>query len=517
MTSRRRADLLFINGAVLTLDPQRPEAEALAIGDGQVLAVGPTAEVRPLAGPRTRVIDLAGRTATPGLADAHFHLVYYGMTSSWLDLSGAKDAGQMAGAVRRRAHESPAGAWVYGRGWDPVNLVEGRPPSLMELDAAAPRHPVLLSRQDGHLCLANSEALRRAGITRETPDPPGGAIERDGSGAPTGALSEAALYLAWNAYMAELTPDDFQKPLLEGCQAAVRAGVTSVHAVLLENVEAELEALRRMDAEDTLPMRVYAMVPIESISSLRADLLQRRGNSFRVGAAKVFSDGTLFAGTAALRSPYLDALSSRGQLAYSLEALTGLVRRAREAGLQPAIHAVGDGAVEAVLDAYAAVYGPGSIAARPRIEHATTLGPDLVRRMAGMGVVASLQARRWAQVEKRLGRERSAWANPWRALADAGVTVAAGSDAPFLQRGPGSWDALLEGMRRGLTLLEALRTVTRGPAYAAFQERELGALRPGMLGDVTVLSGDLRSASVGDLKAVTPTMTVMGGKVVWEG
>ncbi|MBI4235808.1 MAG: amidohydrolase, partial [Chloroflexi bacterium] len=506
-----------LNGPVLTLDPRQPVAEALAVRGARILAVGTASDLRALAGQGTRTVDLAGRALLPGLADAHFHLVYFGMASSWPDLTSATDAAQIVEMVRAAAASLPHDAWLYGRGWDPARLAGRRPPTRAELDAAAPGHPVLLSRGDGHLCLANSESLRRARIGPDTPDPPGGAILRDEAGEPTGALAEAALYLAWNAMMAELTPADFHAPLLQGCHAALAAGLTSVHAVLLENVRAELEAIRERDATGQLPLRCYLMVPIESVATLPRDLLRWRGRRARVGAAKIFADGTLFAGTAALRAPYTDNPGSQGALSHTAEALRGLLIQARGAGLQPAVHAVGDGAVEAVLDAIESVYGRRAPAQRPRIEHATVLAPDLVRRIASLGAVASLQPRRWAQMAGRLGPARGGWTNSWRALVDAGVALAAGSDAPFLQRGPGGLAGVLEAVSRGLDLTEALRTVTHGPAYAAFQEASLGALRPGMLADLTVLSGDPRRLSPGELHALRPALTVVGGEIAWEG
>jgi predicted amidohydrolase YtcJ len=385
------------------------------------------------------------------------------------------------------------------------------------LDEAAPVHALLLSRQDGHLCLANSEALRRAGIDGETTNPPGGRIERDASGAATGVLSEAALYLAWNVMMAEMTADDFREPLLRGCKAALSAGMTSVHAVLLENVAAELETLRALDEQGALPLRVYVIVPVESLGSLSRETVAWEGRRGRMGAAKIFTDGTLFAGTAALRAPYADAARSTGETTHSTNALHDLVQQTRDAGLQPAVHAVGDRAVEEVLDAFEAVYGTEeSVKARPRIEHATVLAPDLIRRMSALGVVASLQPRRRAQLETRLGQARAAWVNPWRALVDVGVNVAASSDAPFLQNQPGSWAAVVDATRKGLTIEEALRVTAQGAAYASFQETELGVLRPGMLADVTVLSKDPRGRPPEELRDIRPVLVVIGGAVSWD-
>ena len=211
------------------------------------MACGGDAEISGLRGDNTRIIDLEGRTAIPGLVDAHFHLAYYGMMSGWLSLADCRSIEDIVGLVRERAESLPAGAWIYGRGWDPSNLAEGRSPVATDLDQGTTAHPVLLARADGHVCVANSEALRRAGVTDTTPDPVGGHIIRGENGTATGELSERALYLAWDAMMAELTPDDFREPILKGAHAAARAGITTAHAILLENVAAELEALRLLD------------------------------------------------------------------------------------------------------------------------------------------------------------------------------------------------------------------------------------------------------------------------------
>ncbi|MDA1097112.1 MAG: amidohydrolase, partial [Chloroflexi bacterium] len=490
------ADLLFVNGHVLTLDPHRPVASAVAVRAGRVVSVGDDPDIRALAGATTRVIDLGDeRALVPGLTDTHYHLVYAGMTASWLDFHGSPDASDMTNLVALKAATLPPGAWIYGRGWDPSNLTNSRVPTLTELDTVAPRHPVLLSRADGHVCLANSETLRRAGVTASTVDPPGGIIGRDPTnGNPDGVLHEAALYLAWNVMMAELTPADFRQPVIDGAMAAARAGVTMAHAMLLENIQAEVEAIRALDASGDLPIRLYLLVPVEAMAELPENLFTWRGRLARIGGVKVFADGTLFAGTAALRQPYLDRPSSYGAMSLSPEQLFRYVTTARERGLQPAVHAVGDRAVEAVLDAYAAVYGFNGVrAVRPRIEHATLLSVDLVRRAAMMGVVLSLQGGRQRRpIAEKVGRLRMRWINPWLALRDAGVMAVASSDAPFVQREPGPMAAVAEAVSRGLTLDDALAMATRNAAYASFDEDDLGMIRPGMLADFTVLSADPR-------------------------
>jgi predicted amidohydrolase YtcJ len=528
-TSAQTPDLVLMNGPVLTLDGSgSSQPTGIAARGRYIVAVGEAGAIRDMAGPATRVIDLGGeRAVVPGLADGHYHLVYAGMASGWLDLSHATTVVEITDAVRARALTEPSGSWIYGRGWDPSQLTDGRAPSLKGLDEVSPRHPILLSRGDGHLCLANSGALQRAGIDRETPDPPGGSIGRDPeTGAPNGVLSEGALYLAWNVMMDELRPDDFRVPVIDGAMAAARAGVTYVHAILLENAAAELEAIRDLDESGELPVRIDAFIAAESISKVPAELLGWRGNRARVFGGKIFADGTLFAGSAALRRPYADRGSSFGEATHSRDKLVRMVEEIVEAGLKPAVHAVGDAMVEMVLDVYTEVLGvQGAREIRPRIEHATLLAPDLIRRMTDLGVVATLQPRRWRQIVRRLGTARASWVNPWLALSDAGVLTVASSDAPFLERSPGPWGAMVDAVTTGMSVEQALGTATTNAAIASQREGELGLLRPGLVADLTVLSRDPRPSDddtrdrerrVAHFGETKPVMTIIDGTVSWQ-
>jgi predicted amidohydrolase YtcJ len=326
--------------------------------------------------------------------------------------------------------------------------------------------------------------------------------------------------------MDELTPDDFRTPVVDGAMAAARAGVTSVHAVLLENAAAELEAIRTLDESGELPLRIDNFIAAESISKVPAEMLRWRGNRARVVGGKIFADGTLFAGTAALRRPYADHGSSFGKTTHGREKLVQMVSEIAEAGLQPAVHAVGDATIEVVLDVYSEVLGvQGAMQIRPRIEHATVLAPDLVRRMADLGVVATLQPRRWRQVVQRLGAARASWVNPWLALLDSGVTTVASSDAPFLERSPGPWAAMADAIDGGLSVEQSLRAATINAAIASRREGELGSLKPGMVADLTVLSRDPRPTNtmardregqLAHFRETTPVTTIVDGKVIWE-
>ena len=489
---------------------------AVAVVAGRVMAAGTNTEVGETQGAGTRVIDLMGRTAIPGLVDAHFHLAYFGMTSGWLSLADCRSLEDIVGLVRERAESLPEGAWIYGRGWDPAALDGGRAPPLADLDSAAVGNPVLLARADGHLCVANSEALRRARVTDSTPNPPGGRIGRNSDGSPTGELSERALYLAWDAMMAELEPADFRDPIRAGAGAAARAGVTTAHAILLENVAAELEALFELSDAGELPVRVNGIVPVEALESLPRDLFTRTSPKASIGGAKIFADGTLFASTAALRTPYADSPQTYGEDGVSFADLLDMLAAIRREGLQPAIHAVGDRMIERVLDALESTYGVDQCRmTRPRLEHAAVLAPDLLSRARHLGVVLSLQSRRRGTLNRRLGAQRAAWANPWQALASGGHSVVGGSDAPFIMRTPGAWDVYAEAMGHGLDFRTTLRMLATGAAHASGDSSPSG-LCESAPADITVLSGDPESAPETDLRDIRPVMTIVDGVVVYD-
>ena len=438
------------------------------------------------------------------------------MTSGWLSLADAASVQDITAAVMEAAVAKPPGAWIYGRGWAPAVLEHGRAPTVAELDSATVRNPVLLARADGHLCIANSEALRRAGVTESTPDPAGGRIGRNGDGSLTGELSERALYMAWDAMMAEHGPADFHDPIRRGARAAARSGVTTAHAIFLENVAAELEAMFELDDAGELPVRVNGIVPVEALESLPRDLLTRASVKARIGGAKIFADGTLFASTAALRRPYADSPHTFGEDGVSLADLLDMLDAIRRASLQPAIHAVGDRMIEKVLDALESTYGVEQCRmTRPRIEHAAVLAPDLLCRAAHLGVVLSLQSRRGGMLTRRLGPQRAAWVNPWRALADGGHLVAGGSDAPFIKRLPGAWDLYAEAMSHGLDFRTALRMLAIGAAHASRDASPPG-LCEGAPADMTVLSGDPETATATQLGDIRPVMTIVDGVVVYD-
>jgi predicted amidohydrolase YtcJ len=533
--AEKPADLVLTGGALITLDPARPRATALAVRDGRIVAVGGDADVQPFRGPKTRVVALAGGGVVPGLADAHVHVEGIGQAAESLDLVGAASLQEALDRVAKGARGLPPGEWLIGRGWDQNDWPEKRFPTAAELDRAAADRPVLLERVDGHASWANTRALALAGITSATPDPPGGRILRDPSGAPAGVLVDAAQALA-ESKVPEPSRAVRKRRLAKGLAAAAAVGLTSVHdaGVTIDTIPLYKELL----AEDALPVRVHVMLrgPGEFLEK-GASLLPEHGlgdGRLNVHAIKVVADGALGSRGAWLLEPYADEPGTRGLNTVDAAAFDRLLAEAVRRGFQVATHAIGDAANRFVLDAYERAFaGRDGAALRFRVEHAQVLAAPDVPRFKRLGVLPSMQPTHctsdmyWA--EDRVGPERVKGAYLWYTFLDAGVRVPAGSDAPVeridvlpgLQAAvtrqdakgwpPGGWQP-----RERVSLEQALRMFTQDAAFAAFDEKERGTIAVGMRADLTVVGTDLEKVAPGALAAVPVRMTIVGGRVVHE-
>jgi predicted amidohydrolase YtcJ len=533
--AEKPADLMLTGGAVITLDPARPRATAVAVRDGRIVAVGGDADVQPFRGPKTRVVALAGGGVVPGLADAHVHVEGIGQAAESLDLVGAASLQEALDRVAKGARGLPPGEWLIGRGWDQNDWPEKRFPTAAELDRAAADRPVLLERVDGHASWANTRALALAGITSATPDPPGGRILRDPSGAPAGVLVDAAQALA-ESKVPEPSRAVRKRRLAKGLAAAAAVGLTSVHdaGVTIDTIPLYKELL----AEDALPVRVHVMLrgPGEFLEK-GASLLPEHGlgdGRLNVHAIKVVADGALGSRGAWLLEPYADEPGTRGLNTVDAAAFDRLLAEAVRRGFQVATHAIGDAANRFVLDAYERAFaGRDGAALRFRVEHAQVLAAPDVPRFKRLGVLPSMQPTHctsdmyWA--EDRVGPERVKGAYLWYTFLDAGVRVPAGSDAPVeridvlpgLQAAvtrqdakgwpPGGWQP-----RERVSLEQALRMFTQDAAFAAFDEKERGTIAVGMRADLTVVGTDLEKVAPGALAAVPVRMTIVGGRVVHE-
>jgi predicted amidohydrolase YtcJ len=525
---------LLVTGTIYTLDPARPEVEALLARGGRIACLGRDMDCRRAAGAGARHLHAGDGSVVPGLADAHGHVLLHARAMEEVRCEGAADAAAVAARAAARARALPEGAWVRGRGWDESRWRGGALPTERVLSAALPVHPALLERIDGHAAWANARALAAAGIGAATPDPPGGRILRDAGGRPTGVLVDRAQDLVL-ACIPHPTQREVERLLLAGLADVARLGLTSVHdAGCTSSV---LRTYGRLAESDRLPVRVYAMIDGGQPDGALAAELARWGAMPEIGlltvrAVKLFADGALGSRGAALFEDYADEPGNRGLLLLEPRALREGVRRIAAAGLQPAVHAIGDRACHEVLSAFVEVGRELPLAAlRPRVEHLQILRRDDLALLRESGAVASMQPThatsdgRW--VESRLGRERARGAYAWRQVLSAGAPLALGSDFPVespdprlglaaaeLRRPAGAAEAWRPEER--LDRAEALRGFTAGAAYASFAEARRGVLREGADADLTVLDDDAMEVPAERWPEVPVRATVVAGRVVHE-
>ncbi len=534
--SRPAADLVVRHAAIWTGDAARPEAEALAVVGERLVAVGSEADVAPWLGPATRVLDLGGRRVVPGFNDAHTHFLSGGFELLGLDLRHTASPEEFAQRIGAAAAKVPAGSWLHRGSWD-HEVWPGAPlPRRDWIDAATREVPVFLDRLDGHMGLANSRALALAGITKETPDPPGGEIVRDPTtGEPTGVLRDAAMTLV-TAKIPPASDAEQDAALRAALDHAARLGITSVQDV---TQWADLPAFERARARGELTVRLYLRTPLADWERQR-DLVARSGHGddrLRFGGFKAHMDGSLGSTTAYFFEPYADAPGSVGLLAddwFPQGILEQRIAAADRAGFQVSIHAIGERANAMLLDLFAAVAAAnGARDRRFRIEHAQHLRPAEIPRFAPLGVVASMQPihltddGRWAG--KRLGPERVRGSYALRSLLDAGARVAFGTDWPVAPLDPLAGIAAavarptLDGLNPGgwipeqkIAVREALVAYTAASAYAEFAEADKGTLAPGRLADFVALTADPLAVPPERLGEIRVLLTVVGGRAVHD-
>ena len=527
--------LVVHGGPIYTVDAERPVAEAFAVEDGRFVAVGTEAEV--LAGradwPR---LDLDGQTVTPGLIDAHAHLMGLGEALLSADLVGTTSKADVVARLTAFAETLPEGAWLTGRGWDQNDWGgDGAFPTRADLDAAFPDRPVWLGRVDGHAGWANTAALRAAGLDPDAPAPPdmeGGAILRDAQGRPTGVFVDAAEALIQQA-IPEPGRAVAEEALRRALRETTRHGLTGVHEA--GTPLAALGLYRQFAADGAFPLRVYAMITpgeIGTFCDANPDGIDEP--RLRVRSVKVYADGALGSRGAALLADYADDPGNAGLLFRPDDAIRATIRAAMACGLQVNTHAIGDRANRQVLDAYqVAIDATGGGAGRHRVEHAQILSLDDIERFAAMGVIASVQPTHatsdmpWAG--DRLGDDRLRGAYAWRRLLDGGARLALGSDFPVERVDPllGFYAAVTrqdgDGQPAGgwygnqvLTRAEALRGFTLDAAYAGFMEDEVGSIAPGKRADWVVFSQDLMTVPPEAILASKVVSTWIDGRAVYE-
>lgn len=529
------ADLVFRGGTVWTGVPDGPRAQALAVRDGRILVVGSDADVEEVTGPETRVVELGGRALLPGFIDAHTHFIDGGFKLAGVDLRDAATPEEFARRIGVYAATVPAGTWITGGDWD-HELWGGELPRREWVDSLTPEHPVFVNRLDGHMALANTAAMRAAGIDageERTADPAGGAIVRDpATGEVDGVFKDEAMALV-GAVIPEPSEAELDGALQAAARHALERGVTQVHDMAGWQ---SLETYRRAHARGALPLRVYSVVPIATWERMRDYVAENGRGDDRLwwGGLKGFVDGSLGSTTAWFYDPYDDEPSTSGFMTTDSAELRGWIEGADAAGLHVMVHAIGDAANDWLLDVYADVAAAnGSRDRRFRIEHAQHLGTGALARFAEQGVIASMQPYhaaddgRWA--EKRIGAERVRTTYAFRSLLDRGARLAFGSDwtvaplDPVLGIDAAVTRRTIDGAnpdgwvpQERLTLEETLRAYTQGAAYAGFMEDRVGRLEPGMLADLVVVSEDLFSREPNELVGVRVDMTVVEGRIAFE-
>jgi predicted amidohydrolase YtcJ len=534
------ADLVLRGGKVVTLDDATPEAEAIAVVDNRIAAVGSDAEIEGWIGSSTEVIDLDGRLAIPGFIESHGHLKKIGRAAVNLQLGEAESWDEIVELVRRAAAEAEPGRWIYGRGWHQDKWTSIPEPSVRgfpvhdDLTRVAPDHPVHLRHASGHASVDNVQAMERVGITADAPDPAGGEILRRPDGTLAGIFLENAENPFLRAYEEDQETEAEVRRLYElGARECLSKGVTSFHDAGVGF--SDLDVLRRMADDGELKIRVYAMVDSED-PDFAAQLAEYRtvgdgDERLTIRAVKAYIDGALGSHGAWLLEPYADLRESTGEIVHTLEEIEEIARLCAENDFQLGVHAIGDRGNREILDLYARILGERGDTAGPRwrVEHAQHLHPDDIPRFGELGVVAAMQPVHCTSdgpwVPDRIGPERAeTGAYVWRALLDSGAVIASGTDAPVEDVDPipnfhaavtrALGDGTVFHPEQRMTREEALRAYTLDAAYAAFQEDVKGALAPGRLADIVVLSNDILTVPEDRILDTEVVYTIVAGKVV---
>lgn len=535
------ADILITGGRIWR-GLREGFAEALAIHNGRVVAVGARDAVAALAGPGTKRIDLGGRLALPAFNDSHQHLLPMGLGMGQVNLRApaVNSLDALLTRIREAAKAAPKGGWIVGRGWDDTELRENRYPTADELEAAAPGHPVLAVRTCGHAAVASRTALALAGIDDTTPDPAGGAIERR-EGRPTGVLHESAIRMV-RAHIAK--PSDAQ--LVDAIERAGRhmlsqgfASVMDANVGMVAGIR-EVDAYHAAHATGRLPVRVWGCLAGNPDGI--ADEVWARGmrpmdgdDMLRWGAMKVFADGSAGGRTAAMSLPYEpqgNETPGTGMFIFPQEQFHGLLDKYHRLGWQLAIHAIGDAGIEVTLAGFEAMDSAAHPVAgrRHRIEHCEFVRPDQIARMAARGIEAVPQmifVHEFGDMYvQNVGRARAEAGNPMRAWIEAGMHPAAGSDAPVSETDamPNIHAMVTRSTRHGtvlgadqaISLAEAVHAYSWAGAYTQFAEGVRGRLVPGQLADVAVLSRDIFALDPSELIGVRADLTIRGGAVVYD-
>ncbi|GMA64596.1 amidohydrolase [Alicyclobacillus fastidiosus] len=533
---------MLVNANGYTLAPDGGNFSALVMDGGQIVAVGATDDVRLQYGARVdRVYDAQGATVLPGFVDSHLHLAWLGMQMNMLDLARATSAEDVLAQVRQRASTLPSGAWVLGANWDENRIANRRMPSIAQLDRAAGGRPVMLRRVCGHVVFGNRYAYEQAGLGIHPANPSDGHFGRTPSGDIDGYAYEGATTLLERGIPA-MSGSELERSIAAAIDSALASGITGVHSEDVRHVGSlyrTMDIYHRLQAQGKR-LRVHQLVGFDALEEYGEWLVEQANKQptieeldwLETGAVKLFADGSLGGRTAFLQHPYHDAPTTRGTAIYTQEELNHRVAQVRKFGLPVAIHAIGDGALEIVLDAIASV---PAVAQRDRVIHAEVASEPLIRRMAALcdRMIVDVQPRFAASdlpwVEGRLGLQRMPYVCAWKSMLNAGLYLCGGSDAPvepiqpllgihaaITRRLPGtSGDGRF--MNEGLTPYEAVKLFTHGPSYAIHREDRKGTIQSGWMADLTIVDTDISNSQQLEMIPRTCVLqTIVGGEIVYD-
>ncbi|MEK5382303.1 amidohydrolase [Niallia sp. FSL W8-0635] len=527
-----KASLVYLNGEIITVDTGFSVKEAVAVVDNKIVAVGSNEEIKTWIGEDTNVVDLGGDSLLPGFIDAHLHLLNFGLTKVATNLKPCKSIDETLELLKAKADETPAGGWIRGWAYNDNNVAENRMPNRKELDSVSTVHPIYVQRSCGHVIAANSKALEFGEITAETPNPAGGEIERV-NGEVTGVLKEAARskVLDKDVY----TDEEVLSGLHLAAKDYIQSGITSVHDMGGKERD-HLLYLQKVAKDPDFKMRVYASIVSFDNSSdaidktLDASILTGLGNEkFKIGPSKLFLDGSITGQTAAMSEGYVTDSDNKGILYKSQEEVNQIMERPHNAGCQITAHAIGDSAVELMVNCIEHVVTKFPRENhRHRIEHASVCNPELIQRIKKLNAIIVINPAFFYdfgdEYVKYIG-SKAEWMFPSQSYLNHGVKVAAGSDSPITDFEPllGIQEIVIRKTKNGTvigeiectSLEDAIRMFTINGAYASFEEEIKGSIEPGKLADFVVLEGSILNTNAEQIKDIPIKHTVINGEIVY--
>lgn len=526
MLTKIAPDLVLINGDIITLNGKI--VEALAAKQGRIIYLGRSKEALSFISNKTKVIDLDGKAVIPGFIDTHIHFINLGLSLSYLDLKNVESISELKELIKDRADRLPVDRWIIGWGWDQEKFVDGRWPNRWDLDEVTPLHPTILYRICGHVAIVNSLALKIAGINRNSEDPPGGSIDKNNYGEPTGILRENAIELV-KKRIPEPSFEEYIRYAKLAINEIVKHGITTIH--LMSASPIDIKILQELRRRGDLKVRTRLYMDYNYLEYLvKLGISRGFGDEYiRIEGIKLFIDGSLGSRTAALKKPYNDDPNNKGMLVINYDKLKDIISIAHKANLQVAIHAIGDLAVEYAIEVIGGINCEATL--RHRIEHASILSPESINKISNLGIALSIQPRFiisdfW--VVKRLGVKRAKWIYPFKSIIKNISYVGGGSDAPIEPVDPleGIYSAVTRGeyenielyrytKSEALNILEAVKLYTKSAGYLTFEENLLGTLRIGSYADMVILSENILNVSNKDIKRIKVLMTIVGGEIVY--